>query len=133
MSTMEEYVADHGITAEVIKDRGAQVDRPGGWEHHAYVVRLTNAEGRTIETPWRQGYGIETSPSETPEHILGSLVRDASSADQSFPDWAEEMGATDIRDAWETYHACEAIREPLIAFLGSEGELERVACEIEPL
>jgi hypothetical protein len=133
MTTMEEYTVDHGITVEVIKDRGAQVDKPGGWEHHAYEVRLTNAEGRTIDTPWSQGYGIESHPTEMAAEILDSLVRDSWGADQAFPDWAEEFGYTDPRDAWETYHACEELAPKVIEFLGGKDELERVATEIEPL
>lgn len=34
--TIAEYVERRGITCEVVRDRGAQVE--DGWEHHAYVV-----------------------------------------------------------------------------------------------
>lgn len=132
-----EYVQQYGIRAEVIKDRGAQVDDQG-WEHHAYVLRLVNlAQGTVMEpVPWMQGYGIETSPQDRPEQVLDALVSDVHSIrdSSSFEDWAEGLGYDpDSRRAERIYRQIEDQAEALIRFLGGEDEFERVAYEIERL
>jgi hypothetical protein len=67
---------------------------PGaGWvsPHRAYRLRLTH-EGRTMETPWRQGMGIATDPE--PHDVIGALVMDAQGIESctGFPDWAKQYG-----------------------------------------
>lgn len=133
--TISDFVREHNITAEIVKDRGSQVE--DGWEHHAYIVRLLNPDnGKTIETPWRQGYRIETSPSSTPDMILDSLVSDAWSfyVAGDFEDWASEYGYdTDSRKAYATWQQVEALYPHVVNFLSGVGGLEMVATEYERL
>ena len=61
------------------------------WEHHAYRLRLTH-EGRSVETPWRQGIGITRDPEA--HEVIGGLISDAQGIESctGFTDWAEQYG-----------------------------------------
>jgi hypothetical protein len=66
---IKQYAKKNRISAEIVRDRGHQVDE-SGWEHHAYVLRLTRDDGalsrRMEDVPWMQGLGIESSPVDEP-------------------------------------------------------------------
>lgn len=83
---------------------GPNPDRDAdGWEHYAYKVRL-HFDGRTLDSPWRQGTGITEDPSA--EEVLDSMLMDAGGFDNSdgFEEWAGEYGYdTDSRKAESTY------------------------------
>ena len=131
--SLSDYVAAQGITCEIIRDRGAQVQ--DGWEHHAYTVKLTNpATGATIETPWKQGYGIETSPTDTPAEVLDSLLADAWGFTEDFEEWASEYGYdSDSRKAYQIWEQVRDQRPAVVAFLGGESAFEDVATNYERL
>lgn len=124
MNTIGEWTEARGITCEIVKDRGAQVEN--GWEHHAYVVKLTDpTTGRSIETPWKQGFGIKTSPTDTPAEILDSLIQDAWSIEDAgdFDHWAEDLGCdTDSRKAYELWLAVKDTVPSVREFFGDEFE-----------
>lgn len=130
--TITDYVFEHGITAEIVTDRGSQVD--DGWEHHAYIVQLTNpSTGQTIKTPWRQGYGIETSPSDTPDAILDSLVSDAWGfwVAGDFEEWANKYGYNS--DSIKALRLWEQLNDLYPQVVNFVGNLEEVATEYERL
>lgn len=132
MEGIAQYVKRRGITCEIVKDRGAQVE--DGWEHHAYVVALVLPTGERIETPWKQGYGIETSPEDTPERVLDALVRDSTDADTPFEEWCAGFGYdTDSRKAHATWEQCAEVAMVLGAFLGGSDELDYLRYEVEGL
>ena len=136
--TMKQYIKRNNIRVEVTRDRGAQAD-PDGWEHHAYVLRLVwddGAQSRFMDDiPWRQGYGIETTPDEEPATVLDALVSDANAYDQarSFEDFCNEFGYdTDSRRAAEAmYLACGETLKKLVTFLGGRDEYEQLAYDVE--
>jgi hypothetical protein len=134
MTTMTAYVEHWQIDAEVVKDRGAQIE--DGWEHHSYRVQLRNGLTGAV-TPafdWKQGYAIEDSPEDRPDAILDALVSDAWSYEtaDSFEDFAAEFGYDeDSRKAEKIYNACGEVAAWLDEFLG--GDLELVATTIDRL
>lgn len=106
MTSLDEYVEAHQITCEILHDRGTQVEK--GWEHHAYQLRLTDLTlGRTIDVPWTQGLGIDTSPTDTPVDVLACLIDDVpGDLDTSFEDWAGDYGYDlDSLSAYRTWQA----------------------------
>jgi len=126
------YAARQGVTVEIVRDRGAQVDGDG-WEHHAYTLRLHRAgTDATMETPWRQGYGVEDSPVDMPGTVLDSLVSDASVGGESFEDFCADLGYdTDSRKAHTTWEACRATVDQLTTFLGGSSELRALMYDVE--
>lgn len=134
-----QYVKRNRITAEIVRDRGMQVDGEG-WEHHAYVLRLVWNDGALSrvmdDVPWMQGTGITESPIDRPDAVLDALVSDAASYldARSFEDWCAEFGYdTDSRTAERTYFACGEIAKKLTAFVGGSAELDRLAYRIDRL
>lgn len=128
--TMQEAATRLGVTVEITKDRGIQRDAQG-WEHHAYLLTVTFGSGASIVTPWSQGLGIESSPTEEPATILDSLVQDCT--DEDFDTWADEYGYdTDSRKAYATWEACRMVAARLIATLG-EDEVSHLRHEVEAL
>jgi hypothetical protein len=124
--TMAELVTRYGFRVEVLRDRGAQLDADG-WEHHAYELRchFDKIGTTTLDTSWRQGYGVEEHVTDRPETVLDCLISDISSADQDFEDWAADYGYdTDSRKAFATYGECRRLRDRLAEILG-EDELTR--------
>lgn len=116
--TLAEFVRRTGITLDIIEGPDHQRD-DHGWEHNAYVLRLT-MDGQSIDSPWRQGLGITDDP--TAEALLDAMASDSASVDnaQSFEDWADELGFdTDSRKAEATYRECEAQRAKLAQWLGA--------------
>jgi hypothetical protein len=127
METIKDYAERVGLTAEVVRDRGAQIE--DRWEHHAYVLRLGIAF-RSMETPWKQGYGISTHPTDVPWEVLGLLVMDARSfVDTRFPDeddlehfarWAGEYGYEDQHKAVTVFRAVRDLTNALRILLGND-------------
>lgn len=122
MTTMRAFTRRAKITAEIVRDRGMQIE--DGWEHHAYELRLhrytRDGDPRTLDTPWKQGTGINTSPVDTPEAILDSLISDALCYEdaRSFEEWADERGYdTDSRKAEDLYRRCGDVLKALEEFI----------------
>jgi hypothetical protein len=92
-----------------------------GWEHHAYVITLTNRDGDTVEVPWRQGLAVDNTPVAT--DVLWALGRECATFDQapSFDEYADEFGYdTDSRRAYAEFEAVRAQRERIYAWCVSE-------------
>ena len=86
--------------------------------HHAYTLKLTH-DGRTMETPWRQGTGIQHDP-ETHD-VIGSLLMEAQGIEAStgFADWATNYGYdTDSIKARDMYDLCREQTDALETLLG---------------
>jgi hypothetical protein len=132
--TMADLVTRYGFRVEVLRDRGAQLD-DSGWEHHAYELRVhfDKIDGApSLDTSWRQGYGIEEHVTDRPDSVLDCLISDATSADEDFDTWCGEYGYdTDSREAYATWEACRRIHDRLVKILG-ETEFD-VACNAERL
>lgn len=132
MTTMTEYVESHGITVEILKDKGFQTDEDN-WEHHAYQLRV-HFDGRTIDTRWMQGTGITESPVDRPDMVFDSLISDASTESDTFEDFCGEFGYdTDSRRAYATWELLNALRPKVIEFVGGVDEFEHIAYQIERL
>jgi hypothetical protein len=138
MATITEYVKAHGITVDVVKDNGRQIDETG-WEHLAFNVRLGYA-GRTLTVPWRQGMGITTHPVHMADSILDSLISDACAWQQAedFEDFASEFGyetedpedARRVRRIWQTI---ERLSPRVVALVGGQEEFDVLAYETDRL
>lgn len=128
--TMHEAAARLGVSVEITKDRGVQVE--DDWGHHAYVLRVTFGNGKSwTGIPWRQGLGVKISPSEVPADILDSLVEDATTVD--FETWCDEYGYdSGSRKAYATWETCGAYYATLRDILGAD-ELEHLMYEVESL
>ena len=88
------------------------------WPHYAYRVQITH-DGRTMETPWRQGTGITHDPEA--HDVIGSLLMDAQGIEgcTGFPDWAENYGYdTDSIKARGIYDLCREHYAALETLMG---------------
>jgi hypothetical protein len=95
-------------------------DHESSWHfpHHAYTIRLTH-DGRTMETPWRQGTAITHDP-ETHD-VIGCLLMEAQGIEActTFPDWAEDYGYdSDSIKARGLYDLCHEQTAALETLLG---------------
>ena len=98
------------------RDHNASED--GAWSHYAYRVRLTH-DGRTMETPWRQGTGTTHDPEA--HDVIGALLMDAQGIEActGFPDWAEGYGYdADSIKARDLYDLCREQTDALSTLLG---------------
>lgn len=133
--TMADYVAAHGITVEVLENRGIQRDKDN-WEHQSFKLRLINNEGRTINTSWRQGMGITKDPADMADEVFDSLISDANSYREAsgFEDWAEGLGYDiDSRKAHRIWQKLRRMEPKVIEFVGGNDEFEHIAYNIERL
>lgn len=127
-----EYVAEKGITAEIVEDFGQLVDEKG-WNHHAYRMRLHRGTA-TIETPLKEGTGNAGSPADRPAELFQSLLMDATGyhSAESFEDYAEErQWDADSRAREKEYNALGEFTDLFITFVGGPAEFEYVAYEVE--
>lgn len=114
--TKGETVSDYRVTVD--RDRGAQVDSQG-WEHHAYVLTLHVGDRSRSGIAWHQGYGIETTPDDTPDEIVASLISDARAGAQTFEEFAADFGYDeDSRRAYMSWQACAVVASWLPELLG---------------
>ncbi|WP_100513960.1 hypothetical protein [Mycobacteroides abscessus] len=128
-----EYVAQEGITAEILEDLG--IGTEDGWEGHRYILRLHNpTTGNSMTTPWGQGLAFTSAPTERVDYIADSLISDTWSYQQArdFEDWANEFGLdTDSRKAEAMYKAVGDMVNDVVAFFGGQDKFEYVATEID--
>ncbi len=107
------------ITIEITDGPHATRD-DDGWEHYAYKLRL-NYDGRTMDTPWKQGTGITSDPDAS--SVIDALASDSASYDnaRSFEEWAGEYGYDDdSRKAYALYQQVGEQRDDLAALLGDD-------------
>lgn len=129
--TIEEWAHEHGVRVEIERDRGAQVD-DRGWEHHAYVLTLHVGEHSQAGIEWRQGYGIEDSPTDRPESVLDAVVSDALAGSESFSDFCDNFGYDeDSRKAYATWQQCARYAEWVPALLGGQDVFDHVAYNVQ--
>jgi hypothetical protein len=121
MSTSELQRLCDKLKIKAVATYGA-VEVPEGWTHgtHPYKVKLT-FQKRSMTVPFFMGPAHEKEP--TAADVLSCLCSDARAADDSFEDWARDLGYdTDSREAEATYKACCAIAPKLTRFLGEHYE-----------
>jgi hypothetical protein len=136
MRSLQRYVANHGITVEILSGPDFTTDEDGWW-NHTYALKLLNADlGTEMTLPWKTGLGITEDPDERPEKILDCLIGDAWGYENArgFEDWAGEYGYDpDSRKAESTWKAVGELAQALAQFLGGYAELERLASNYERL
>lgn len=97
---------------------GPHYVRDDDGERHEYRLRI-DYDGRSMETPWRQGLGITDDPDTA--SVVGSLISDAMTVENStgFADWAEEIGLNpDSIGDRETYQQVRELTDRLENLLG---------------
>lgn len=91
-------------------------DMPAGSSHWRVTLRY---RGRRLTVPFSQGPAICEDPSA--ESVLSCLLSDASSADQDFEHWADDLGFDqDSRKAERIYRVVQAQTAKLRRFLGED-------------
>lgn len=120
------------------------------WKHDAFEIVL-ECDGRTLETPWKQGVGNRVPPMgadknqhkrpdgkwwtcngpvagkpKTPkaDDVLSSLLMDTSGTSETFEDWCAEFGDdSDSRKALAMYLHLQELAKDLRIFLGMSAEV----------
>jgi hypothetical protein len=136
VKSIARYVANHGITVEILSGPNTEISEDG-WEHYAYELKLLNANlGTEMTLPWKVGLGITEDPDDQPEIILDCLISDVwgyALAD-SFEDWAGEYGySTDSRKAWKLWESVRKQTSEFLRLIGGAAELEKLALKYERL
>lgn len=93
---------------------------PADWRHEStpWTVDL-RYRGRALRVPFWTGRAITADP--TAADVLDCLLSDASGAEQSFEDWAADLGCDpDSRKAEATYRAVIAQTAKLRRLLGED-------------
>ena len=113
--TLPEFITAHGITGRIYQaDAGTKPpeDFTGA---KCWRVRLTNARGEVLTTPFYTGAAIERP---TVADVLACLALDYIEPGQTFEDWAPDLGySTDSRRALALFHAVEEQSRALSAWL----------------
>jgi hypothetical protein len=87
---------------------------------HPYKVRL-RYQGRKLTVPFYMGPALESEPSAA--DVLACLVSDVYAGEQTFEDFAYDMGFdTDSRKAEATWRACAKLAPRVRRFLGERFE-----------
>lgn len=87
-----------------------------GATHWRVTLRF---RGRRMTVPFSQGSAHTSEP--TAANVLGCLLSDAISADESFEEWCDNLGFdTDSRKAERTYKVVQAQSEKLKRLLGDD-------------
>lgn len=139
MKTLEEFIEDHGITANVVEaaENPNWEQDDSYWEASHWTVRLIRMDDSGIkavfDVPFSQSAAHKNPP--TVEEVLDCLASDASgvSNNQTFEDWCCEYGyGTDSRKAERLYSAVVDQTDSLESFLGTEAYNE-LLWEVENL
>jgi hypothetical protein len=121
------------VTLEILYESRGDHDAETNWEHNYYDLRLSY-QGRTMDTPWKQGTGILEEP--TAAAVLEHLISTAAGLEtvESFEEWARDYGYDpDSRRAEATYRAVVEEAGKLRELLGesfaivNEGDSEEAA------
>jgi len=97
-------------------------DKLDDWQRqaHPYRVRL-RYQGRQMSLDFFMGQAHTDEPDAA--EVLSCLLSDASACDQSFEEWASELGyETDSRKAERVYNMCVKQGEKLKLLLGDDFE-----------
>lgn len=112
-------IAQDGITARAFRRNGAPIYTTGMDDMDWWNVRLRMGN-RITTVPFGMGYGLG-GREPTAEDVLSCLLSDASSAGQSFSDWAGDYGYDrNDRSAMRTYRQVCRQTEKLREFLGEK-------------
>jgi hypothetical protein len=117
MTTMRSRVRQDNV-----RITSKMTEKPGWADFGEYWYKVTlRRKGRQLTIPFGMGAALTHEP--TAEEVLESLASDASSADQSFEDWASDYGHdTDSRTAEFTFRQVQAQTAKLKRFLGADFE-----------
>lgn len=117
--SLASFIRSYDITAEV-EPADSNPNISGNWAAVHFLVTLHYA-GRTMAVPFSGGaLAFSRSGGQpTVADVLDSLRSDASSAAQSFEDWAGDYGYDeDSRRAYATWEIVERMTAELRAFMG---------------
>jgi hypothetical protein len=135
MSTIHEFIAKYGITADVVGITHRSDDCADVWSNDAqhWSVRLQMPHGRPVDIEFSQGSAHKEPP--TAADVLDCLASDASGVEDDFETWAENFGHdTDSRKAERIYNAVKAQTEQLrILLRRSDACFNELVNEIERL
>ncbi len=97
-------------------------EKQSAWQKNATGFRVClKYPGRRMFLDFWQGTGISGEP--TAAGVLECLLSDASSADESFPDWCGNYGYDDdSREAYRTYRQVQRQTAKLRELLGADYE-----------
>lgn len=121
MATLKQVIKDRGVRCESIFGATENENFP---EFDPWTVTLRLGK-RSMTVPFFTGYGLRSRMKDGPSaaDVLDCLLSDASSADQTFEDWAGDLGYdTDSRKAERTYAAVVRQTARLRVFLGEHFE-----------
>ena len=134
MMDTKAFAKARGIRVEVLSDDGTRWDADG-WEHRAFTLRLHRAESSaTMDTDWRQGMGVTSSPEDEPGTVLDSLASDALLGLEHFDAFCGDLGYdTDSRKAFAAWEACQRTADQLATFLGGDDQRDRLIYDVARL
>lgn len=121
--TLKSFITEHSIslTAEQAASNANMINSPEGMSHWMVTItgRFHGGSRRQMTTAFSMGSALVGEPQ--PEAVLDCLISDAAGVDQSFEDWARDLGMDpDSRKAEASYKACQASAAQLKTFLGEE-------------
>lgn len=114
---IREFITAHAISATVAAaDRNPNMDTDG-WAANHWLVTLRRGRQR-LAVPYSTGAALDTPDAA---HVLDTLASDASGADLTFEDWADEFGVDqDSRKGHRTYQTVVRQTARLRRFLGDD-------------
>lgn len=126
MRTMEQRVADWGITAEAtyVREQPMEGENTHGIRQDVYSVELKRGEA-TMTVEFTMGEGLRDRYPDGPDAatVLDALASDAGGYENSngFESWAEEYGSDpDSRKAYATWEKLQAQVADLRDFLADD-------------
>ena len=135
--TMSEFVKRYGVSISAeYTDNNPNMNHPSDkkWIANHYWVTLKrreNGKRRQMSLYYSQGLGIKDEPRVG--DVLNCLAQDSAGIEESFEDWAENLGYDpDSRRAEHTYKVCVRQAAKLKQFLGEDG-YETLLYKVEPL
>lgn len=123
MQTIQQFIADHGLTMEILpalrNPNMEDQDWAAGATHYRCII--ANSWQATMEVPFSQGAALTDEP--TLPRVLDCLAMDAASIENArdFEAWAAEFGYdTDSRKAERIFNICTEQAGELRELLGAE-------------
>lgn len=136
MKTMHAFVEQHEVTmVATLTDEKPPwhdelADNRVAWRGTSWSCEISR-NGESMTVPFFQGEAHTGEPEA--KEVLDCLASDASGADQSFEDWADDYGySTDSRRAYSTWEQIRAQTADLVRVLGDEA-FEELLYETERL
>lgn len=129
--TIQDFVRDLKISMTAERtDANPAMEGSRDMDHWKVVFRSKAFRGQ-MTTVFSMGYGHQGAEPKAKD-VLDCLASDASSADESFEDWASNYGYdTDSRKAERTYKAVQRSAARLQKFLGDSAYRTLLQCERE--